>query len=139
MTDLPSTEPRWLSRAVIVTIHAEQIEAHGGLPGIRDESALESALGRPRHKWIYERTATPALAASYAWAIARNHPFNDGNKRIAFLAANAFLGLNGWSLTVDDAEVIKTFLALAAGTIDEPSLAGWVTEWVERRRPDGSG
>ena len=89
-------EPRWVPRLVLEAVHLDQLREHGGRPGLRDEHALESALARPRQKWSYEPASDlAALAAAYAFGIARNHPFIDGNKRAAFLAMMVFLGLNG--------------------------------------------
>jgi len=119
-----SVEPRWLTRLAIDAIHDEQLREHGGLPGLRDESALESALARPRNKWHYEpQTDIPALAAAYAYGLVTNHAYRDGNKRIGFLAMATFLGLNGYELTATDADVVATFVALAAGHESEAALA----------------
>lgn len=120
-------EPTWLSRLVVDAIHADQLREHGGLTGVRDENALESALARPQQAWHY-RTATdiPQLAAGYAFGIVRNHPYRDGNKRIGFLAMVTFLGVNGYELDASDADVVMEFVALAAGNISEDDLAAWI-------------
>jgi death-on-curing protein len=129
-----SREPRWLSRVVVDAIHVDQIREHGGLPGIRDESALESALARPRQKWAYGNERDLAvLAAAYGFGLARNHPYRDGNKRVAFLAVATFLGINDCELDVTDAEVVTEILGLAAGEIDEQDLAGWIRAHVASR------
>ena len=100
---------------------------HGGLPGLRDADALESALARPRQAWIYaEQTDIASLAAAYAFGIARSHPFNDGNKRIAFVVAAVFAELNGLRLDAPESEVVDMMLKLASGTIDEDALAEWL-------------
>jgi death-on-curing protein len=109
--------------------------AHGGLPGLRDEDLLESALARPRQRLAYEPTTDLAeMAAAYAFGLARNHPYRDGNKRVAFVTMAVFLGLNGLEFSATEAEVVTTMVALAAGTIDEAALAGWVREKTEKRR-----
>src|SRR5260370_12668813 len=89
------TEPFWLTRQMIVAIHDEQLTIHGGASGLRDEGMLESALDRPKNRWSYEQAELPELAAAYAFGIARNHPFIDGNKRTSLLALYTFLGVNG--------------------------------------------
>lgn len=116
-----------MSRVVLDAIHFEQLREHGGLHGIRDEGALESALARPRQKWWYERkTDIVSLASAYAFGIASNHPYRDGNKRVAFLALVAFLGLNGYEFEATDEDVIPEMFALAAGRVSEGELAQWI-------------
>lgn len=120
-------EPRWLTRTVIDAVHLDQLREHGGLPGLRDENALESALARPVNKWAYRSTSTIfELAAAYGFAIATSHPFSDGNKRTAFMAMYIFLGTNGWEITCDEVQVVATMLAVADGGMTERSLAAWV-------------
>lgn len=122
-------EPRWLSRPVVDAIHADQIREHGGLPGIRDDNALESALARPQQKWHYgDSPEIAALAAAYAFGLTRNHPYRDGNKRIGFLAMVTFLGINGYEFTATEADVVAEILMLADGTLSEEELASWVRE-----------
>lgn len=119
-------EPVWLDRKIVEAIHADQIRRHGGAFGLRDPEALESALARPVHRWSYEEDSDLAtLAAAYCFGIARNHPFVDGNKRMAFLSAYVFLGLNGWEVEVDEAELVLVILETAAGERDEGDLARW--------------
>lgn len=119
-------EPRWVTRIVVEAVHVDQIREHGGLIGLRDDSALESALARPRHKWNYDPDADLAdLAPAYAFGICTSHPFRDGNKRVAFLTAVVFLGLNGLAFTADDSDVVDAIVALAAGDLAEASLADW--------------
>jgi death on curing protein len=120
------TEPKWLPIAVVRTIQADLIVRFGGLQGERDEGMLESALARPRNRYAYGETDTFRLAAAYSYGLAKNHPFADGNKRIAFMAAYVFLRLNGFTLAADQAEATSVFLDLAAGTLDEPDLASWL-------------
>lgn len=108
-------------------IHLDMIRTHGGLPGIRDENALESALARPRQRWAYSRKPDLAsLAATYGFSLARNHPYRDGNKRVAFLTMVIFLGLNGLDLNATEAEVVTLMLKLAAGELTETTLAKWL-------------
>src|SRR5436309_4901048 len=98
-------EPRWVPRLVLEAVHVDQLREHGGLPGLRDENALESALARPRQKWAYDEDADLALlAAAYGFGIASNHPYRDGNKRVAFLAMAVFLGLNGYEIEATETE-----------------------------------
>jgi death-on-curing protein len=124
-----SSRPHWLSRIVVDAIHHDQLREHGGLPGIRDENALESALARPQQKWHYETKPDLAtLAAAYGFGLVRNHPFRDGNKRIGFLAIVTFLGLNGRNLRATDAEVVIEILALAEGHVSEDELAEWIRQ-----------
>jgi death-on-curing protein len=110
----------------VEAIHNDQLREHGGLPGVRDDNVLESALARPQQKWHYARdTDLPQLAAAYAFGLVRNHPYRDGNKRIGFLAMVAFLGMNGLDLTATDAEVVAEILAVADGSVSEEALADW--------------
>lgn len=128
-------EPRWLARMVLDAIHSDQLREHGGLAGVRDENGPESALARPQQKWHYgEETDTPVLAAAYAFGLARNHPYRDGNKRIGFLAMVTFLGINAYTFDATDAEVVTTFLALAAGEVSEDQLADWIRDHARRSR-----
>ena len=120
-------EPRWVSRVVLDALHLDQIRAHGGLPGHRDENALESALARARNKWVYERTADVAeLGAAYAFGLVTAHPYRDGNKRSAFLAMVVFLGLNGYEFEAPEPEVVTMMLAAADHRATEPELATWI-------------
>jgi len=129
-------EPRWLARMAVDAIHSDQLREHGGLPGVRDENALESAIARPRQKWHYaERTDIPDLAAAYAFGLVRNHPYRDGNKRIGFLAMVTFLGINGYAFEATDAEVVTQIVALAAGDVSEDQLATWIRNHSRRSRP----
>jgi len=128
-------EPRWLTRVVVDAIHDDQLREHGGLRGVRDENALESALARPQQKWHYaDHRDVPQLAAAYAFGLVQNHPYHDGNKRIGFLAMVTFLGMNGHELEATDAEVVDEFTALAAGGISEEALTDWIRLHTIRRR-----
>jgi death on curing protein len=122
------SEPFWLTRQIIIAIHDEQLAIHGGASGLRDEGLLESALDRPRNKWSYENAELPELAAAYAFAIARNHPFIDGNKRTSLLALYTFLGVNGIDFNVPEADAAAIILSLAAGEVSEESLTRWIRD-----------
>ena len=122
------TEPRWLTSEEVKVAHERQLVRFGGPPGIRDENALESALERPVNRWRYEEGDLAALAAAYAFGLARNHAFIDGNKRIAFVAMTLFLRLNGIAFRPDQAEATTIILALAASEIDEAGLARWIRD-----------
>lgn len=122
-------EPRWLSRSVVELIHTSQIREHGGSFGVREEGLIESALERPRNKWAYEEGVDLAgLAAAYCYGLVRNHGFVDGNKRVAFMAAYTFLGINDFDLDAPEAEVIRVMLDLAASELDEMQFATWIRE-----------
>ena len=122
------SEPFWLSSQMIVAIHDEQLATYGGAAGLRDEGMLESALDRPRNKWTYEQAELAELAAAYAFGIARNHPFVDGNKRTALLALYTFLGVNDIEFDVPEAEAASIILSLAAGEVSEESLTRWIRD-----------
>lgn len=121
---------RWLSKAGARAIHNEQLAEHGGRPGLRDEALLDSALSRPRNQAAYGQAGIARLAAAYAFGLARNHPFVDGNKRTAFVAAATFLLLNGWEITASEKAVVETFLRLAAGEMTEEQLAAWYEKYT---------
>lgn len=116
---------RWLDRRLVVSIHLKQIQRHGGGHGTRDEGLLASALARPQNLAAYEEPAAFDLAGSYAFGIARNHPFIDGNKRTAFVASVVFLEMNGQQFIADQAEAAVVFIRLAAGAFSEAELAEW--------------
>jgi len=128
-------KPVWLDQRALVLLHAESLAEHGGLWGIRDEAALESALARPRNVYAYERgTDLARLAAAYGFGLIRGHPFNDGNKRAGFLAIGLFLALNGFELDVEEVNAVTTMLDLAAGNLTEKSLAEWIGARMTRRK-----
>ena len=122
------SEPVWLSTELVIAIHERQLREFGGPPGIRDKGMLESALDRPRNKWAYEGAGLPELAAAYAYGIARNHPFVDGNKRAALLALVVLLDLNDVDFDVPEAEMAAIILALAAGDVGEDGLTRWIQD-----------
>ncbi len=126
-------EPRWVPRLVVDSVHVDQLREHGGLPGVRDENALEAALARPRQKWNYEpESDLSVLAAAYAFGVAKAHPFTDGNKRTAFLTMVILLGLNGKDLNASESEVVQVMVALAEGSLKEPGLAIWIRQRLKR-------
>lgn len=128
-------EPIWILKFVVEILHHEQLSEHGGLPGLRDLSALESALGRPRNRFGYEEDVDLAdLAAAYAFGIARNHPFNDGNKRVALAVMLVFLERNGETFDAPAPEILSTILSLAAGELSELKLAKWIRTHLKKRR-----
>lgn len=122
------SEPEWLEIEIVLDIHAEQLALFGGPEGVRDQGLLESALARPVNKFTYGESDLAALAAAYAFGIARNHPFVDGNKRTAFATMIVFLGLNGLDLTATSEEATAVMLSLAAGEIDEAVLTRWIAD-----------
>jgi death-on-curing protein len=126
------TEPVWLERLIVEAIHFDQIRLHGGLPGIRDENALESALARPRNRSVYQAdTDLIDLAAAYGYALTTSHPFNDGNKRIGFIAMYVFLGLNGREIVAEETEVVELMITLAGGERSEADVSAWLRDHVE--------
>lgn len=120
----------WIADAVALSVHVEQLAEHGGAEGVRDPGALESAMARPRNLALYGEPDAAALAAAYAFELARNHPFTDGNKRTAAVISETFLALNGFVLNATDAELVVAFLALAAGELTEDELADWFREYL---------
>ena len=121
-------EPIWLEARDALAIHDRQIAEHGGLSGVRDLALLDSALSRPVNIWHYGEDDVSKLAAAYAFGIARNHPFSDGNKRTAWVLARLFLTLNGYTLAFIAQDAIATVIALAAGELPEDELASWFRE-----------
>lgn len=127
------SEPIWLFPELVIAFHDEQLREFGGPPGIRDRGMLESALDRPKNKWTYGEQDLAKLAAAYAFGIARNHPFVDGNKRASLLSIVTFLGLNGIDFVADNAEAVVIIQGLAAGEIDEEGLSRWIRDnWPNR-------
>ena len=124
----------WIERSVILAAHDEQLAEHGGSPGIRDAGLLDSALARPLNRAAYGKPDAAELAAVYAYGLATNHPFVDGNKRVAFIALELFLALNGHRLAIDDVNCAMCMLAVAAGTMRETALADWIRRHSKGRR-----
>ncbi|MGF1525854.1 MAG: type II toxin-antitoxin system death-on-curing family toxin [Candidatus Competibacterales bacterium] len=122
-------EPLWLRQDVVIAVHQLLITEHGGSFGLRDEGLLESALARPKQLFNYEESVSIFdLAAAYSFGIAKNHPFVDGNKRIALVVAGVFLDMNGYDLDATESEAVVAFTELAAGKITESGLAQWIKE-----------
>lgn len=123
------TEPVWVLPELVLAVHQMLLAEHGGLPGVREQTLLDSALARPQPKLAYEDDISIfELAASYSYGLARNHPFIDGNKRISLTVAAVFLELNGYSLNATEAEAVLIFQRLAAGTLSESELANWIRD-----------
>ncbi len=128
------TEPVWIERAALEALHGRSLQQFGGPPGIRDDNLFESALARPKNLFAYTGISDiPLLAASYAFGLAKNHAFIDGNQRVAFQAMTLFLARNGYSLVADKLDSITTFLALAAGDLTEDQLATWIRDHMVAR------
>jgi death-on-curing protein len=127
-------EPRWVPRLVVEAIHFDQLREHGGLSGLHNEGALEAALARPRNKWAYRpKVDLATLAAAYGFGLARNHPFRDGNKRVAFVTMVVFLELNACHFAAPETEVVRTMTTAAAGTTSEAALARWIRASMRSR------
>ena len=125
-----NVEIKWLPKAAVLAMHARQLAEHGGGTGIRDNGLLESALQGPQNKYAYENADMAAIAAAYAFGIAKNHPFVDGNKRTALVASRTFLLLNGFQISATKADRVRTFLGLAAGNVNEDELANWFRQYM---------
>jgi death on curing protein len=123
-----SEEPEWLTKEDVLRAHSRELQIFGGAPGVRDNGALESALGRPLNKWQYESAELPELAAAYAYGIVRNHPFVDGNKRAGFVAMVGFLLMNQIDFAPDPLEAIAIILGVTAGEISEAGLTRWIRD-----------
>jgi death on curing protein len=123
-----SENPKWLTYEQVIAIHSRQLRRFGGAPGLRDEGLLRSALERPVNKWQYEQADSATLAAAYAFGLAKNHAFVDGNKRIAFMSLMAFLRKNGVRFAPEQAHSTAIILALAAGEVSEESLTRWIRD-----------
>lgn len=122
---------KWLRIETLLILHSESLAEHGGPDGVRDRGLLESAMERPLNRAHYGDGDLFDFAAEYAYGIARNHPFVDGNKRTAFLSAATFLLINGHLLTASEADATLKMIALAAGEIDQNALADWLRQNVE--------
>jgi death-on-curing protein len=121
-------EPRWVSKRAVLALHTEQLAEHGGSEGIRDETLLDSALAKPQNVFAYTEVPNLCrLAASYAFGIARNHAFVDGNKRTALVVSILFLNKNGWDIDAPKMDLYDTFLHLADGSLGEEEMAAWFT------------
>lgn len=127
-------EPVWIEVELVHAIHDRQLAEHGGPVGVRDAGALESALARARNRWTYGETDVCALAAAYAYGVARNHPFSDGNKRTAWVLARLFLALNGVTIVFVPEDAIQAVLRLAGGDLGEEALAQWFRDRTSESR-----
>lgn len=123
---------KWILESTVHAIHDEQLAEHGGLQGTRDLSLLQSALSRPQNLVAYGSPDIAELAASYGYGVSRNHPFNDGNKRTAFVVVELFLMLNGYELIADDSGCVLIMLDVASGEISEEIFASWIREHIKR-------
>jgi death on curing protein len=122
----------WIDPEVLLAAHDEQLQEHGGPSGIRDAGLFESAMARPRNLAVYGEPDAADLAAAYGFGLARNHAFVDGNKRIAFVALELFLALNGFALVADDAQCVIVMLSLASDVLSELELAQWIRRNSQR-------
>jgi death-on-curing protein len=128
-----TAEPKWISKKALLLLHEESLAVFGGARGIRDQGLLDSALARPENLQAYQPGCTLAdLAASYAFGLAKNHAFVDGNKRVAFLSIGVFLAINGYRVTAEQMEAIRAMLAVAAGELDESALSVWIAQNMAR-------
>ena len=133
-------QPVWISRSVLLHLHLASLAEFGGSAGIRDAGLLDSALARPVNRWSYEPGADiPALAASYGYGIAKNHPFVDGNKRAAFHAVIVFLALNKVEFHGEIAECIQAMMSVASGDLDEQQFAAWIRANCTKQSPSIRG
>lgn len=123
-------EPVWLDSRIAFAVHDRQLAEHGGGGGLRDAGALESALARPVNRWNYGENELVVLAAAYAFGIARNHPFLDGNKRTAWIMARLFLLANAVEIAFDKVDATNTVIALAAGELSEDEIADWFRQRI---------
>ncbi len=124
---------KWILESVAKSIHDEQLSEHGGLAGTRDIKLLQSALARPQNLLSYGKPDIAELASSYGYGISCNHPFNDGNKRTAFVVTELFLVLNGYDLVADDSSCVLTMLKVASGDISEEEFAAWIRGCIQKR------
>jgi death on curing protein len=128
--------PRWIAKKALLLLHEESIAEFGGARGLRDEGLLDSALARPQNAHAYNPESTLAdLAAAYAYGLAKNHAFVDGNKRVAFLALGLFLAINGHRLKAGQVDAITTMLAVASGELDERGLSAWIAKNMTAAAP----
>jgi death on curing protein len=128
----------WVPVNAVLAIHDEQISEHGGIPGVRDLAVIESALARPRNLFAYGKPDAATLAAAYAFGLCRNHGFFDGNKRTAYVVAETFLDLNGYSMEASDEEVVSTMLAVASGVTPQSQLAKWFRSFIAKSKESGA-
>ena len=128
-------EPRWIDRQALLYLHSASLSVHGGSAGIRDEGLLDSALARPRNRFLYSPDSDLAeLAASYGFGLAKNHPFVDGNKRAAFHAVGLFLLINGHELSASQVEATQVMMGLAENELSEEEFAAWIRRNAKARK-----
>src|SRR5713226_383055 len=125
---IEAKEPKWVTYDQVIAMHSRQLRRFGGASGLRDQGMLESALERPVNKWHYEQAGLAELAAAYAFGLAKNHAFVDGNKRIAFITMGAFLRKNGVRFAPIQSHATAMMMSLAAGEVSEESLARWIRD-----------
>lgn len=118
--------PRWVSKQAALAIHERLLAEHGGAPGLLDEGMLDAALATPRNRFAYQHPDVLRLAAAYAYSLTRDHPFVDGNKRVALTVAGVFLALNGYRLDASEPDAANATCALASGELDEAGFADWL-------------
>jgi death-on-curing protein len=121
----------WLDPEALIAAHEEQLAEHGGAAGLRDRGLFESALARPQNLAVYGDPDVATLAAAYGFGLAKNYAFIDGNKRVALLAMESFLLLNGYQLTTDDAQIVLVILSVVASSFDQNELADWIRKNIE--------
>ena len=126
-------EPTWLTEQMVLAIHKDLISQYGGLSGVRDSPLLAASLAHPRHRFSYQPgVSLLELAAAYGFALCKNHPFVDGNKRTAFMAMYVFLGLNGHGFNAPEPEIVLVMEGLASGEIDENALQVWLGKYADQ-------
>jgi death-on-curing protein len=118
--------PRWISKQAVLAIHGRLLAEHGGAAGLLDEGLLDAALASPKNHFAYERADILRLAAAYAYALTQNHPFADGNKRVALTVAGVFLELNGFRLDASEQDAAQATRALSSREVDEVEFADWL-------------
>ncbi len=127
-------EPRWLTRQIVDLIHNSQLQDHGGNVGVLNDGSIESAIARARNRYVYEQASYFDCAAAYLFGLARNHGYQDANKRTAYMAAITFLYVNGWHVQAPDDEKILLMVDVAQGARTEPEIAGWFEQHATARR-----
>ena len=129
--------PNWIHLETVRAIHQRQLAEHGGDNGLRDEGLLESALHRPRHQWEYStpKPSLARLATAYAFGITHNHPYIDGNKRVALVVCLTFVEINGLHVNASLVDLYQVIMALATGDLDEDGLAAWLENHIGSKKP----
>jgi len=133
---MPDVLPDFLEPDVVLFMHDQALKEYGGTHGLKSEDLLHSALARAENRWHYAEvppTDTAILAAAYAYGIARNHPFNDANKRTAWSCCVLFLRLNGTCLQISAPEAVEAMVALASGEMEEDAFAVWLRQHFQNQ------